>query len=456
MAAVTFEKIHAHFRERLREPKIACGELFHYYKIFQHAASYELIDSSNKLLASTIDRPIFKTRLRYVVRQAIREQERVKLAPVVMLDDHRTIDTPIGKQSYYFDRISRLYPLNGVSVIADQDTPSAFNWELSKTQVERFGNRRLPRSSRAMLKDVTKVLATASKIYGSASAFYRYLASCFTVFFEDFHRYNCMFEGQNIKQLLITTHYHHEGLIAAARVHGIQVLEFQHGLIAEQDLYYVYPTEVGEFADRALFPDRMFVFGEYWKKMLLRGKEFKPEQIVVAGDYSLQSTGRARYYGSPKENAIFIGAQKNMPELYVNYVEHLLKIVEERHPDWVVWVKLHPFEKNPEKYDHLELHAQCTVFGKEFELMPLLCRSKIQVSVYSTTFYDALGLDVTNFSLQNYGESTDYARAMVSEKVAHPIEFADDPIEKAKFCNNSALLALEEVYADFDPRIDLH
>lgn len=82
--------------------------------------------------------------------------------------------------------------------------------------------------------------------------------------------------------------------------------------------------------------------------------------------------------------------------------------------------------------------------------MPLLCRCKIQVSIYSTTFFDALGLGVTNLSIQNYGDSTDYARAMVSEKVAFPIEFGDDPIEKFRFYNPNELLALNHVYGPFN------
>jgi hypothetical protein len=245
-------------------------------------------------------------------------------------------------------------------------------------------------------------------------------------------------------------HYHREGLIAAARMHGIEVLEFQHGLIAEQDLYYVYPKEVREFADQALFPNHMYVFGQYWKNVLMRGAEFTPEQITVAGDYSLQSSGRARYYGEAKENAILIGTQKNMPELYVGYIEQLLQVISERYTDWKVWVKLHPLEKKPEQYAHLNQYAQCEVFGKGSELMPLLCRCKIQVSIYSTTFFDALGLGVTNLSIQNYGDSTDYARAMVSEKVAFPIEFGDDPIEKFRFYNSNELLALNDVYGPFN------
>lgn len=450
MASVTFEDIHAHFHERLREPKIAAGDLFHYYKIFQHAASYELHQSTSKLLKSTIDRPIYQTRFRYLTRQLIREQHRSKLAPVVLLDDHRTIETPIGKQSYYFDRIARLLPLNGISVIADKDEPSAFEWTVTKSDSNKYANRKLGLASRRVLKDIQKVLGIAAKVYGASSLYYQYLTSCFTVFFEDFHRYYNLFDGQNVKQLFITMHYHREGLIAAARMHGIEVLEFQHGLIAEQDLYYVYPNQVEAIADQALFPDKIYVFGQYWKDVLLRGFEFKSEQVIVAGDYSLQSSGRARYYGATKENAILIGAQKNMPELYVKYTENLLELLRVNYPEWKVWVKLHPLEKEPNRYAHLSDHAQCEVFGKGSELMHLLCRCKIQVSVYSTTFFDALGLGVMNLSIQNYGDSADYARAMVSEQVAFPIAFGEDPIEKFRIYNANDLLALDAVYGPFN------
>lgn len=450
MNRLTFEELHAAFERLLPDSSLASGSEHHYYKLFQHASSYHALGDKRKLLSDTIARPKWKTRLRYALRSVLRKTTKAELSGTVVIDDHRSVQGPEGLQSYYFDRILGTLPGQAYCVIADRDEPSALPAKLGPEDLPLFGNRALDGPALRVLNDLHTVLRLARKQYAEAPDFFQYLASAFTVFFEDFHRFHQLLKAQPVERLLLTTHYHREGLIAAAKTLGIEVLEFQHGLIARQDLYYVYPKEVASFADRALFPDRLYVFGPYWRNLVLEGGEFKPEQVQVAGDYSLQSLGRERYLNSEKERVVLIGAQKNMPDTYVSYTESLLRVMEAKHPDWKVWVKLHPLEKVPEAYAHLHAHPQCEVFGKGDELMPLLCKAKIQISVYSTTFYDALGLNVVNFSLQGQG-SNDYAKAMVAEAVAFPLQASDDPIERAETCSIGDLLKIDEVYPPFDP-----
>ena len=85
--------------------------------------------------------------------------------------------------------------------------------------------------------------------------------------------------------------------------------------------------------------------------------------------------------------------------------------------------------------------------------MELLAACKIQVSIYSTTLYDALGLNVINLSVQNYGRSADYAQAMVHERVAVGISTDDDPVEVAERVKDSDLLNEAAVYAPFDSAV---
>jgi hypothetical protein len=84
-----------------------------------------------------------------------------------------------------------------------------------------------------------------------------------------------------------------------------------------------------------------------------------------------------------------------------------------------------------------------------------LAKAKIQISIYSTTFYDALGFDVCNFSLQEYGSMSDYAADMISESVALPLLIHENPVEKFLSLNNieNPLATREEVYSLFDKQI---
>lgn len=450
MRNLDFNQLTDGFNSMITNSEVTEGKLFNYHKLFQHAVHYYLLDDRQKLIPRAFRQPLSSIAMRFRLRSMLRPSISPKLRPLLVLDDRRTIDTPDGPMAYYFHKVLKSLSDEEYSVITDSPNPSAFHLTLEHADWPKLGNRSLDALEKKVLKDIHQVLQRAKKTFRNEVGFLPFLESVFLVFFETFHRSYHLMKGQGIERFMLTCHYHHEGQIAAARLLGIEVIEFQHGLIARQDLYYVYPKAVASFADRALFPDRLYVFGSYWRALVLEGGEFRPEQVHVLGDYSLQSIGRQRYLHSAKENAILIGAQKNMPETYVAYTESLLRTLEAKHPNWKVWVKLHPLEKVPEAYARLEKHPQCEVFGKGSELMPLLCKAKIQISVYSTTFYDALGLGVLNFSLQGLG-SEDYARAMVREGVAFALEASDDPIDRANDCAISDLLKVTEVYPPFNP-----
>jgi hypothetical protein len=90
----------------------------------------------------------------------------------------------------------------------------------------------------------------------------------------------------------------------------------------------------------------------------------------------------------------------------------------------------------------------------ETPLDNLLKRCKIQISIYSTTFYDALGFDVYNYSLQKYGSMSDYAAEMIEEGVAESLYVHENPIEKfTSVHNNPNFLKRKEVYADFNSEL---
>jgi hypothetical protein len=81
----------------------------------------------------------------------------------------------------------------------------------------------------------------------------------------------------------------------------------------------------------------------------------------------------------------------------------------------------------------------------------LLRDSRIQISIYSTTFFDALGFSIENYSLQEYSVYSDYAAEMVSEGVAEPLLVDEDPIEKHLLSKGrKTLRPRSEVYGQFD------
>lgn len=451
MPLLTFSQLREGIDQRMDDPAITQGKRHCFYKIFQHALTYSLTESHQKLLKNRLHWPLVAQRAVYRVKSLKHSIAPSEMKPILLMDDGRIGTDENGNvKSYYFGPLLDELGREGITIARDHNHDSALPREYELKDIELFRKAPIDLVETSMLNDLSFVLKKAKKSGKFNTIEIAHISSALHSFFEQYHMFYQWLKNSGVKYLLMTNHYHREGIIAAARDLGIESFEFQHGLIAAQDLYYVYDEKLAPFARQAFFCDHLVVFGAYWKKVLLKGAGYAPDQLIVAGDYSIQRKAWKKHLGVKKENAIFIGAQKNMPEHYIKYTKQLLSVLEKKHPEWEVWVKLHPYEKEPQMYNELLSSKQCKLFGNGDDLMALLSKSKIQISVYSTTFFDALGLDVVNFSLQNYTTGSDYAHAMAEEGMAIPLSFEEDPIEKYELQKQQNLLEREDVYGPID------
>jgi hypothetical protein len=259
-------------------------------------------------------------------------------------------------------------------------------------------------------------------------------------------------------RLLFTPHYYNEGLVYAARRMGIRTIELQHGLISGEDFYYVYPKAVGAFRHRALFADEIAVFGQYWKDVLLKGGEYSPEQIRIIGRYQYHPpvTPEAKEAFALKhrlsgKSVIAISCQTNNPDYYANYTHGLAERMERENPDWVIVLKPHPRQLGMDLLAECTRHENVRLMDKTESLMTLLALAEIQISIYSTTFFDAIGTDTINLSLQDDGDLSAYARSMIEAGVAAPLLAYENPVEVAGRVRASSVSLREDyVYSPFD------
>lgn len=449
MATELFTNLNALVEEKLGDPSVVRGQCFNYYKVVQHGLTYSAISATNKLTANRIGKSVWVQRAWYFVRSLIRSSVDIpSMKQMVIIEGGRTAKDETGQYvSVFFHEIKSLFGRDQISIIENRKQSELNDYDLHLEDIAAFGNRPLQRSEVDILNDINFVYTKMKASGRFTSNELMYIASAFHIFFEEFHRYYQLFSRSSIKILFGESHYHKEGIIAALKLNDVQFIELQHGLISRRDLYYVYGSHIAPFASQALFPDRILVFGDYWKNMLLDGHEHQEKNILVTGDYSYSLINDSIV---DKKNVIFIGAQKNMGAYYIPYIAHLQETVLPRHPEWEIWVKLHPFEKEPASYNVFEEAARVRIFGNDSSLIQLLKTCKIQISIYSTTFYDALGFEVLNLSLQNYSDSADYAAEMVREGVAMPLDFEDDPIEKYQRLGTGDMMRREDVYAQFD------
>ncbi len=453
MELIPFSVINQYLKERLIHPQRYTYKEFSFLKIFQHGLSFALNKYDNKLIKNYLWLPIQAQLIIYWLKslKSYKKKSDYEFKEIVILDPGRVVKGEDDLwHSIYFDQLVKELGREKITWISTRDNPG-FKCDYTISSFERY----MPypdEEERKLLKEIIGALENAKQLKQFTPYELKHLNSAMHIFFEEFRFYYHLFKGQKTKSLLFICHYHSEGLIAALKILGIKCIEIQHGLIATNDLYYVYHEQFAGAIGKALFPDKILTYGPYWKKILGMGCEFRSSQIHIAGDY-LYRLKETKLEKPLKENIILVCAQKNLHTDYVNYGKQLAKHLQQ-HPEWRAIVKLHPLEKNKQAYDELRQYG-IEIADVEVPLDTLLAKCKIQISIYSTTFYDALGFDMVNFSLQDFGSMSDYASDMIQEGVAAPILATEDPIEKYLHTINSGhtLLAREEVYAPFNPKL---
>jgi hypothetical protein len=275
--------------------------------------------------------------------------------------------------------------------------------------------------------------------------------SAFFVFFESFRRWHALLSIANPKTLVGITHYHNEGCLAAAKLLGIKTIELQHGLISKHDLYYVYPKQYREAVAKGMFPNEIWLFGNFWKRVLANGAEAEFMNPVVIGNFISDTSTVSN--DNVKENRVLLCAQKNLSEPYIEWIRTMRDFILPNHPSWKLIVKMHPLESETKKYQN-EASDFVEILPVSSSLNEELKRAKIQVSIYSTTFFDALGMGVKNFSLNEIGFSGNYASEMVAFGVADSLKKSEDVISKFENSPDQiGNLTREDVFATFQPRM---
>ena len=122
-----------------------------------------------------------------------------------------------------------------------------------------------------------------------------------------------------------------------------------------------------------------------------------------------------------------------------------------RHPEYCVVIKPHPNQRDMHLLEDCTSHPNVKLCAKTDDLMIILKIAEIQISLYSTTFYDAIGTGTINLSLYNHEKYRKYAELMIADKIALPLRHEEDPVEVAKKGRQEKNgLSRSQVYADYN------
>ncbi|MES2680983.1 MAG: hypothetical protein V4635_13910 [Bacteroidota bacterium] len=252
----------------------------------------------------------------------------------------------------------------------------------------------------------------------------------FDKFFNDYRFWSYFLKLHGFKKSFFMPHYHNEGFILALKRNNIKAIEIQHGLIATEDIFYVFPKTIAPIAQRALFSDKIFTYGQYWVNKLLLGGEFLPAQIDIIGDYQITSIHITEekqklimdFKGS--KPCILVTTQTFLEAEFILYIAWLSNDLLKRGQDNKIIVKLHPAEK---KADYLPLDALSNVLIVDANVDYLLSMCSYHISVYSTTLYTALKYGCKNYSLNSL-QCQDYTSQLVKDGISVLLQFDQNPL----------------------------
>lgn len=450
---IDFNIIQNEFEQRFPDGKLFEGKKFNYIKLVQHGLSYAMTGADDKLLKKNPFGSwwLFKLKSRIHARR----NKGLNFLPqqsegILFLEGRRKLKLPTGEE------ISPITHLIRETVLSTEyswwDTTGAFEKE-ADFSVRNLSNWSPPTNEiqHEIYLELKGVLRKIKEANVFSELEFQYVESAFYVFFDSFRRWHALFSIARPKTLVGITHYHNEGCLAAAQLLCIKTIELQHGLISKHDLYYVYPNKYREALSKGIFPNEIWLFGNFWKEVLQQGAESEFMRPMVIGNFTTDVAVKSELLS--KENRLLLCAQKNLSQPYIDWIRFMKKQILPLHPEWKLIVKLHPLESQVEKYS-AEANDSVEVLPISASLNEELKRAKIQVSIYSTTFFDAIGMQVKNYSLDDIGYSQDYASEMVALGVAESIKKDEDVIEKFESSPIfSERLTREDVFAPFQPRL---
>lgn len=447
MAQKLFTEINARLLEKLKGDNTYQGEVFNYFKVFQHGVVYAINASKNKIQRTYFHYPLFLQILRFILKKDETNWKEINLKKNVWLEPARVFQANATEsRSMYGFKMKAFFGETLTSVKIRKQHDVSADYDISVVSAE---GGPLDDIEKKLFKDVVTVARNLRKSVHYTAREKEYILSSLHVFFVQFRKYHKLLRGKKVERLFYIVHYHNEAIAAACKLNNVKCIELQHGLINRNDLYYVYNTALKDSLKNAMFPDKILLYGSYWKNVLSQGSEWTSEQLIVAGNYL--ATEDQISTDLQKENLIIVAAQKGMHNQYLPLIEKLTVHLE-RHADWKVIVKLHPTEPSPEAYQTIS-HKQIAIAASDANIRELLERSKIQLSIYSTTFFDAAGLDVMNFSWITAGIGSDYAASLVEEGVALALAPDADPIQHySEKVSTYAFLERSAIYAPFNPK----
>jgi hypothetical protein len=205
---------------------------------------------------------------------------------------------------------------------------------------------------------------------------------------------------------LLTTDPGEHHVVAAARRLGIPVVELQHGAVWSYHPGYAWGSAAADHRERMSVADRLFVFGEYWKRQLAPNA-FWDGRIDVTGSLRLDSYRRART-GRTSDSVlrVLFTTQGFDVSASLDLVAAALSALPADFPLGFTF-KLHPtYDRDSSPYtERFAGDPRVRVVGaaEQPATFDLMTESHLHVSIASTCHFEAVALGVPTVVLPLFG-----------------------------------------------------
>lgn len=458
----TFSAFNDYFFSCFDDPTVFDCQDFNLLKVVQEAVKLEYDFKSH------IHRSVPSIALYHIIkgkvfselkRKKVRLQQKLiqsENKPFLFLDLGRTqIDSVGNITSTYFHNILPLFcrELHTYGQLGNSNSELGFDFEASDIfEIEAL----LPvsKSDWVLRRALFQTFKNIKKYTRFQSFDLFAIQSGFSKFWQNYRAWNFLITLINPQKCVFICHYHNEALLLALKRNNVESIELQHGLIASENIFYVYPEKVSSVVKRALFADQILVYGEFWRKRLLQGVEYADEQIHIIGDYLFRAEAKddsvAQIVAERIERGqkvILCTTQTSLHSYFLEYIPWLAKDLLSRGNPAFIFIKPHPAE--PEGL-YADLEQWPNVAVVQGNLDTWLQKADIHISIFSATLFEATRYGVPNFSLEAEARQ-DYVDSVVASGVSKLLRKGQNPLDLLEPTQTDSLAA--ELFSEFSPEV---
>ena len=213
-------------------------------------------------------------------------------------------------------------------------------------------------------------------------------------FWAEYNWYKLLWSLNNPSRLFIVDGIP-SGCIAAARKRKIPVWEFQHGFVFDNKPDYIISNRSLPVKQKMIIPDRICVFGNYFKDLLLYNGFWNQSEIISLGSYAIEKARESLHYESPLEKQNLCVIWTTQPSVFDLTQQFFNDLAGSNLDNVHFFIKSHPLEskRNLEWYKtFVANNASHFSMEPKTDFFQALRGKHILIGFYSTTLLEALSL----------------------------------------------------------------